>query len=163
MRELDERNLQRFLEYHGIDASIVKFDKPVMKSEEAEKLTKEGIVVKSILLVTDGRPLLCILMGKDRIDLEKIRKLTKANEVRLAKAKEVIKFTGYDIGGVPAFGHLKKLDTIVDEEVFKRSGETFFMGGGSHYTLLRIKGEELFKTLKKVGISYRVESIRVLT
>jgi len=157
---LSEKNLQRFLEFHGIEGEIVEFDTVVMGSERASKVVSEGVVVKSIVLIADDKPILCILRGKDRIDLEKIKKLKNCKEVRLAKAKEVKEITGYDIGGVPPFGHLNKLETIVDEKIRELANETLFLGGGSHYHLLKITGKELFRVLEEVVGNTEIAEIR---
>ncbi len=147
---LTEKNLKKFIEYHHINAEIIEFDESVMKSQEASKLVSDGIVAKSIVLISDGEPVICILEGSRRIDLEKVKNVLGSREVGLAKAKEVKKEVGYDVGGVPPFGHLKRFLTIVDSKLLEKVDETFYMGGGSHHHLLKIKGKELLNALEQL-------------
>ncbi len=135
-------DLKKFLQENEIEGYIVEFDKPVMSSEDARKLTS-GKVVKSILLISDKGPILCILEGEKKIDFEKVKKLIDAKNIRLAKAKEVREITGYDIGALPPFAHNQKILTIIDRAVFNY--EEIYCGGGSHYSLLKIHSQTLKK------------------
>jgi len=93
---LDEKYLKNYLNKLGITFQIIKYEKPVISTKYVEQQIN-GIITKSILLICDNKPLLCFLLGKDKIDLNKIKKYFNCNEVRLAKAKEVEEITGYDI------------------------------------------------------------------
>ena len=135
-------DLKKFLQENELEGYIVEFDKPVMRSEDARKLTK-GKVVKSILLISDKGPILCILEGEKKIDFEKVKGIIRANNIRLAKAKEVREITGYDIGSLPPFAHNQKILTIVDPSIFNY--EEIYCGGGSHYSLLKIHSHILKK------------------
>jgi len=141
---LDDKYLEKFLEENKINAKILRFEKSVMSSEDAMKLVGDN-VVKTILLICDNQPIICILRGKDKIDFEKIKNLG-FKEVRLAKAKEVKEITGYDIGALPPFAHKQRIKTFVDSKVLE--SEKIYCGGGSHRCLLEINIEELLKVLK---------------
>jgi prolyl-tRNA editing enzyme YbaK/EbsC (Cys-tRNA(Pro) deacylase) len=145
---LNEKDLENFLKEKNVNFEILKFEENVISSEKAYEKTK-GVIVKSILLICDNSPLLCILLGKDRINLEKIKNIFGCKDVRLAKAKEVREITGYDIGALPPFPLKQKIRVIVDEKVEKlKDDEIVFCGGGSHYHLLKISKKDLLKTLE---------------
>ena len=153
---LDEKYLENYLNKLGISFQIIKYEKPVMSAKNTEEHT-DGIVAKSIILICDNKPLLCFLLGKDMIDLDKIKKYFNCNEVRLAKAKEVKEITGYDIGGVPPVGLKQKIKTIVDKKIIKLDDDQIiYCGGGSHYHLLRISKKDLLKIME-----YEVYNITV--
>ena len=153
---LDEKYLENYLNKFGIKFQIIKYEKPVMSSKNAEEQV-DGIIAKSIILICDNKPLLCFLLGKDMIDLNKIKKYFNCNEVRLAKAKEVKEITGYDIGGVPPIGLKQKIRTIVDKRVIDlNDDQIIYCGGGSHYHLLRISKKDLLKVME-----YEVYDIKV--
>jgi len=145
---LDDKYLEKFLEENKINAKILRFEKSVMSSEEAMNLVGDK-VVKTILLICDGQPIICILRGKDRIDFEKIKNLG-FKEVRLAKAREVKEITGYDIGALPPFAHKQKLRTFVDSKVLGL--DKIYCGGGCHRCLLEIDVKELLKFLENYEI-----------
>jgi prolyl-tRNA editing enzyme YbaK/EbsC (Cys-tRNA(Pro) deacylase) len=145
---LNEKYLENYLNKLGVSFQIIKYEKPVMSAKNAEEHT-DGIVAKSIILICDNKPLLCFLLGKDMIDLNKIKKYFNCNEVRLAKAKEVKEITGYDIGSVPPIGLKQKIKTIVDKKVIELDdNQIIYCGGGSHYHLLRISKRDLLKIME---------------
>jgi prolyl-tRNA editing enzyme YbaK/EbsC (Cys-tRNA(Pro) deacylase) len=149
---LNEKDLENFLKEKKIEFELVKFEENVITSEKAASQTN-GVIVKSILLICDNQPILCILLGKDKIDFEKIRREINCKEVRLAKAKEVKEITGYDIGALPPVAHKQKIRTIVDKKVNDlEDDETIYCGGGSHYHLLKVKKRDLLKVLEKLDI-----------
>jgi len=136
--------LKKFVEENGIKCEIVEFENPVITSGQAKKVVN-GKIVKSILLIVDNNPYLCILFAEDKIDFEKLKKLLNAKEIRMAKAKEVREIIGYDIGEVPPF--VENVKTIVDEKILSYDKEVF-CGGGSHYSLMKISVGELVKGIK---------------
>jgi len=153
---LDEKYLENYLNKLGITFQIIKYEKPVISSKYAEQQVN-GIIAKSILLICDNKPLLCFLLGKDKIDLDKIKKYFNCNEVRLAKAKEVKEITGYDIGSVPPVGLKQKIKTIVDKSIIDlNDDQIIYCGGGSHYHLLKISKNDLLKIME-----YEVYDIKV--
>ncbi len=149
---LNECHLENFLRDKNIEFELIKFEENVMTSERAAKKIS-GIVLKSILLICDGEPLLCILLGKDKINFEKIKREINCENVRLAKAREVKEISGYDIGAVPPIAHISKIRTIVDSKVsMLGDDEIVYCGGGSHYHLLKMKKGDLMKVLQNVEI-----------
>ncbi|MFP3166839.1 MAG: YbaK/EbsC family protein [Candidatus Nanopusillus sp.] len=153
---LDEKYLENYLNKLGIKFQIIKYEKPVISSKNVEQQVN-GIITKSILLICDNKPLLCFLLGKDIIDLNKIKKYFNCNEMKLAKAKEVKEITGYDIGGVPPIGLKQKIKTIVDKSIIDlNDDQIIYCGGGSHYHLLRISKKDLLKVME-----YEVYDIKV--
>ncbi|OYT42778.1 MAG: hypothetical protein B6U78_00035 [Candidatus Aenigmarchaeota archaeon ex4484_224] len=137
-------DLKNFLEENSIQAEIIEFEKPVITSKDVLKLLGNVKVVKSILIITEKFPIVCILPGNRKIDFEKIKKLFEVKEVRLAKAKEVKEITGYDIGALPPFAHKQKIKTIVDKSL-ENIKEDVYCGGGSHYSLLKINPKILIE------------------
>lgn len=74
-------------------------------------------IVKSLLFMAEGKPLLVLASGPHRVNAE-------ALGVRLgllleqADARAVKVHTGWSIGGVPPFGHPTALHTVMDEDFF---------------------------------------------
>ncbi len=134
----------------GVEFELIKFERDVITSETASSQVN-GIVVKSILLICDGNPILCLLMGKDKVDFEKIKRWLNCKDVRLAKASEVKDVTGYDVGALPPIAHNNNIRTIVDSKLEKLD-EVIYCGSGSHHHLLKIKIKELLKILDNFEI-----------
>jgi prolyl-tRNA editing enzyme YbaK/EbsC (Cys-tRNA(Pro) deacylase) len=69
-----------------------------------------GQIVKSLVFVRDGEPLLVLCSGANTVDAERLG-LAKAD------ADLVRRVTGYAIGGEPPYGHPAPLETLVDEDL----------------------------------------------
>ncbi len=105
-----------------------------------------GSIGKSIvLMVHEAEPVVVIVPGPRRADLDKVAQQVDADpeEVRMADADEVERHVGYPVGGVPPLGHKRPLRTLLDEALLEES--TVFVGGGSDDVMLEIKGADLEK------------------
>jgi prolyl-tRNA editing enzyme YbaK/EbsC (Cys-tRNA(Pro) deacylase) len=71
-------------------------------------------IVKSLIFTADGVPVLVLMDGASRVDMERVRVELGAAEVRRADAALVRETTGYAIGGVPPFGHLTRTRVLAD-------------------------------------------------
>ncbi len=58
-------------------------------------------ICKSLIFAADGEPLLVLMDGASRVDLDRVREELGADRVTRAKADVVRETTGYAIGGVP--------------------------------------------------------------
>ncbi len=75
-----------------------------------------GSIVKSLIFLADGAPLLVLVSGDHRADVKRLRAnlgLSK-NRLRIAQPAEVLARTGFEVGGVPPLGHRLPLRTLVD-------------------------------------------------
>jgi prolyl-tRNA editing enzyme YbaK/EbsC (Cys-tRNA(Pro) deacylase) len=63
--------------------------------------------------------------------------------VRLADAPTVLETTGFEVGALPPFGHLRALTTLIDKHVLGR--EEVYAGGGEVNALLRISPGEIMR------------------
>lgn len=64
-----------------------------------------GAIVKSLVFIADGSPVLALVSGADRVDTGRLATALGASMVRKADADEARAATGYAIGGTPPFGH----------------------------------------------------------
>ncbi len=74
-------------------------------------------IVKSLVFVADGRPVLVLTSGANRVDLDRVAAQLDATEVRKATAAEVREATGYGIGGTPPLGHDTDLAVLLDADL----------------------------------------------
>jgi prolyl-tRNA editing enzyme YbaK/EbsC (Cys-tRNA(Pro) deacylase) len=100
-------------------------------------------IIKSLLFIADGVPVLVIACGTAKVDQRKIAAhLGLANKrVKLAPADFVLERAGYAVGGMPPFGHREKFRTLIDPAVAAQ--KEIYGGGGDERTLLKIATEEL--------------------
>jgi prolyl-tRNA editing enzyme YbaK/EbsC (Cys-tRNA(Pro) deacylase) len=72
-------------------------------------------IVKSLVFVVDGEPVVALVGGADRLDERKLAAAARAETVRRANPTEVREATGYPVGGVPPLGHATPLRCFVDD------------------------------------------------
>ena len=98
---------------------VREFEKPSRTAQQAADAVGCLLnqIVKSLLLRTeDGRPVLALTAGGNRVDEEVVGGVV-GSAVRMADADFVRAHTGYAIGGVPPFGHPERVETLVDEDL----------------------------------------------
>ena len=77
-----------------------------------------GEIVKSLVFLAAGEPVVVLCSGADRVDEAKLATVLGAS-VRRATADESKSATGYAIGGVPPFAHATSLRVIVDRGLLR--------------------------------------------
>jgi prolyl-tRNA editing enzyme YbaK/EbsC (Cys-tRNA(Pro) deacylase) len=103
-------------------------------------------IVKSLVFVADGRPVLVLTSGANRVDTDRVATHLDVSEVRKATADEVRAATGYDIGGTPPLGLDTEVDVLFDvdltrhQEVWAAAGTARHVFGVSPATLLTATG-----------------------
>jgi len=132
--------LKKFLDSKGVWHRFVEFSEPVKTAEQAARKVPVDRIAKSIVMVdSNGHPLLAILKAQDRVSYRKIKKLLAVKDVRLAGAEEVLRFSGFPVGGVAPFNPINPV--LLDPGVL--STDTVFVGGGDVDKLLEVKTKDI--------------------
>jgi len=143
--------VERFIREYGLDVEILRFDEPVRTVEEAAERSKAdpSEIVKTMIFIADDRPIAAMVQGDRRIDLRKLRRVLKADYVRLAKPGEVLKLLGIRIGAIsPLLNSMKRIRCVMDERILMK--ERVLAGGGSEKTLISIRPKDLAEILKPI-------------
>ncbi|MFF5184024.1 YbaK/EbsC family protein [Streptomyces sp. NPDC000345] len=74
-------------------------------------------ICKSLIFAADGEPVLVLMDGASRVDVERVRTELGARKVTRAAADVVRETTGYAIGGVPPFGHRTRTRVLADRSL----------------------------------------------
>jgi prolyl-tRNA editing enzyme YbaK/EbsC (Cys-tRNA(Pro) deacylase) len=74
-------------------------------------------IVKSLVFVIDGNPVLALVSGANRVDERQLTSAAGGARIERADADTVRAATGFPIGGVPPFGHPRQLSTYIDPEL----------------------------------------------
>jgi len=96
----------------GLGDQVREFPQGTRTAEEAAAAVgcEVGQICKSLVFRVGDAPLLVIASGANRVD-----------EARFGAAKAdarfVLEHTGFAIGGVPPFGHPRRIATVVDEDL----------------------------------------------
>lgn len=150
-------DLQTFLHTHAIVGELLFLDVPTPTVETAAQAVgaHPDQIVKSVLFLIDGNPVLAVACGLTPIERRPIadRCQVGRKRVKLANAETVLKFTGYPAGAVPPFGHPQPLPTLVDPGILQY--DQVYAGGGAGNALvclhpreiLRVTGAELVQLI----------------
>lgn len=119
MKEAAQRVAQA-LAAAGVDADIVEFAESTRTAEEAAAAvgTTVGQIVKSLVFLAGGRPVLALVSGANRVDTAKLA-AAAGGTIKRADADTVRTATGYAIGGVPPIGHASSLPTYLDRDLLQ--------------------------------------------
>jgi len=103
----------------GLEIEVREFPEGTRTAEDAARAigVSVGQIVKSLVFTTDGRPVLCLVSGLNRVDGARLAVITGASDVRRASADEVEHATGFAIGGVPPLGHAHPLPIYCDRDL----------------------------------------------
>ncbi len=100
----------------GYRVVVRELDQSTRTAEEAALAVgcSQRQIVKSLVFLADGEAVIVLQRGDRKVDPERLRVALGAEKVRRADADRVYAETGYAIGGVPPFGHLGPLRTVLD-------------------------------------------------
>ncbi len=103
----------------GITADIVEYPQGTRTAADAAAAigATVGQIVKSLVFLADGRPVLVLASGRNHVDTTKLARTAGATRIERADADRVRAETGFAIGGVPPVGHARALDTFIDEDL----------------------------------------------
>ncbi|WP_338495645.1 YbaK/EbsC family protein [Streptomyces sp. SJL17-4] len=100
----------------GLDVEIRRFPDETRTAQQAADAIgcQVSEIAKSLIFAADGVPVLVLMDGASRVDVERVRVELGAERVTRADAKVVRETTGYAIGGVPPFGHITPTRVLAD-------------------------------------------------
>ena len=108
----------------GVDLQVVTFDESTHTAVEAARAVRAelGQFVKSLVFVIpkDGgelEPVVVLMSGPNRVDLPRLGAVLVAPDIRRATAKEANELTGFVIGGIPPFGHERRVRVVMDPDL----------------------------------------------
>ena len=119
MKDFGDEEVRQFLAAHGLEKQIHSFSESTENAYlAAEALGVElGQIVKSVVFLADGKPLLVLMSGDMNVDTKKLKNLLGVRKVRMADAKTVAAVTGYPVGAVPPVAHRQIIPTYLDESL----------------------------------------------
>jgi prolyl-tRNA editing enzyme YbaK/EbsC (Cys-tRNA(Pro) deacylase) len=154
---LDSSHLERFIEIHAIEAEVIPLSvhTPTVEAAARAMGTTPERIVKSLLFLVKGRLVMAIASGPSRVERRAIAAYygVPRKRVELAGADTVLATTGYPVGAVPPFGHLRPLPTLLDRRVLDQP--EVYAGGGSIDALLRVSPAEIVRVTGAVALDLR--------
>jgi prolyl-tRNA editing enzyme YbaK/EbsC (Cys-tRNA(Pro) deacylase) len=105
----------------GVEIAVRRFPQGTRTATDAARAVGCDVaqIVKSLVFMADGRPILALVSGVNRADPARLAAVTGAARVERATGDEARVATGFAIGGVPPFGAQGELSVVVDEDLLR--------------------------------------------
>jgi prolyl-tRNA editing enzyme YbaK/EbsC (Cys-tRNA(Pro) deacylase) len=128
----------------GLAGKIIELDVDARTSQQAADAlgVAVGQIVKSLVFTVNGRPLMVLASGANRVDEAKLGRLAEG-KVRRADPDTVKQATGYTIGGVPPIGHVAPLPIYIDRDLLQY--ELIFGAAGVPECVFPLTPDELVR------------------
>ena len=138
--------LQSRLADDGLDVDVVTLtDSARTAAQAAAALGCEvGQIVKSLVFVRDGEPLMVLCAGDRRVAADRLG-LVPANADQARAA------TGFAIGGIPPLGHPTPLPTLIDESM--RRFATVWAAAGTPHDVFEVGTEQLIAAIPHAEVT----------
>jgi Cys-tRNA(Pro) deacylase len=105
----------------GLEITVERFPEGTRTAADAARAVgcEVAQIVKSLVFVADGTPVVALVSGANRVDLGRLAMAIGSTRVRKADGDEARAATGFAIGGVPPFGHAGDVRLVVDQDLLR--------------------------------------------
>jgi len=136
------RRVAEALAAAGVEAKVRAYAESTRTAEEAASAVgaNVGQIVKSLIFLADGQPILALVSGANRLDTAKLAQIAGA-KISRADADTVRAATGYAIGGVPPVGLASPLPVYCDRDLLQYT--EVWAAAGTPHTVFSIAPESL--------------------
>jgi Cys-tRNA(Pro) deacylase len=119
------------LRAQGVDARLEEFPEGTSTAEAAARAVgcEPAQIVKSIVFVSDGLPVLALVPGDRRADAGRVAAAAGAQSARIATPAEVLTATGFEAGGVAPFPIPRVSRVLIERELLRH--ELVWAGAGT--------------------------------
>jgi Ala-tRNA(Pro) deacylase len=140
--------IRKMLELRGIPFEELHHPEVYTAQEVAQREHISGHrVVKVVVVMADGRPVELVLPASRRVNLDQVRTVLQAQEVRLATEEEMEKvFTGCEVGAIPALRHWKGVAVLMDRSL-NVEGKILFQAG-THADAVRLNFRDWYELVQ---------------
>lgn len=130
--------VRAYLEARGLADGLVEFEQSTKSAQQAADAIgcELGQIVKSLVFVVGGRPVLALIAGDRRGDAAAIGDLLGGGKARFAEEDTVLSATGYAVGGVSPFDLPDALPVFADESLARF--EVVYPAAGTSSSMVRV-------------------------
>jgi Ala-tRNA(Pro) deacylase len=137
--------IRKMLELRGIPFEELHHPEVYTAQEVAQREHVSGHrVAKVVVVMADDRPVELILPASRHVNLDRVRTVLHAHEIRLATEAEMEKFfTGCEVGAIPPLRHWKDVGVLMDRSL-NVEGQIFFQAG-THADAVRLNFRDWYE------------------
>ncbi len=131
----------------GIDFQLIPLIHQVHSVRDVQIACKceASEVIKTMVFIGDN-PIIIILPGDKKADINKIKALIGVQDLRMAKPEEISNLTGYDVGSISPFGINSIIKQIADNSILSLT--SLILGSGQGDILIMISQVEFRKSFR---------------
>ena len=111
-----------------------------------------GQIVKSLVFVAAGRPVVALVSGANRLDERRLGEAAGEPVIK-ADAATARAATGYAIGGVPPFGHATEVPVYMDRDLLRY--DVVWAAAGRPDSVFEIRPERLRELSKATVVDLK--------
>lgn len=132
------KQLTDFLDSQSVKYTVLMHSQAYTAQEIAAIAHVPGKeLAKTVIVKVNGKMIMVVLPASDMVDLKSLKKALGADRVELADESEFKDlFPGCEIGAMPPFGNLYKMDVVVADDLAEN--ETIAFNAGTHRELARM-------------------------
>lgn len=136
--------MQSAIDGLGFDRRVIELAVSARTSQQAADAlgVTVGQIAKSLVFTVNGRPLLVVASGANRVDEAKLGVIAQGR-VRRADADTVRQATGYAIGGVSPLGHPPVLPIYIDRDLLQH--DLLYAAAGAPECVVPLTPDELVR------------------
>lgn len=139
----------------GLDITVVTY--PDGTRTAADAATAIGCdvaqIVKSLIFLVDGELTLALVSGANQLDEKKLAAAAGGAKTGRANADQVREATGFSIGGVPPFGHRRRLPVFIDPDLL--AFDEVWAAAGTPHTVFCAAPQALVAATKGTVVALR--------
>ena len=134
------------LRERGLDLEVKTLPDSTRTAPEAAAAVgvEVGAIVKSLVFVRGEEPVMVLCAGDRRVAAHRLG-LAPANADQARAA------TGFSIGGIPPLGHVRELETVIDESL--RRFDTVWCAAGTPYAVFGVAPDTLIAAIPQAKVT----------
>ncbi|WP_274374061.1 YbaK/EbsC family protein [Aminithiophilus ramosus] len=135
--------VEKALRERGYAGTVLRSEATIFTVDDAARAigAHPEEILKTIVLVADGKPLLALMRGPNRIHTGKVKRFLGARKVSMASPEVVYGLSGFRIGGVAPVGYPQELPALLDEDLFLH--DTVWAAAGTDHAFFPVAPVEL--------------------
>ncbi len=133
------------LQSKGVQHELVTLSGPVKNASNMADILglKPNSVVKTLLFMADGQPVMAMVPGNRKADTGKLKQHLKAEKVTFASENEIRTIADYLATALPPVGLKRPVTSILDKHI--KTGDIVYTAGGSPNVVLKIRVADLLE------------------
>jgi Ala-tRNA(Pro) deacylase len=142
------QSIERFLDDQHVPYSVLHHRPAYTAQQEAAVTHVPGRQwAKTVACLADDRPILAVVPASSLVDVDRLREVTGASEIRLASEREFEgMFPDCETGAMPPLGPLYGQPVFVDRSL--AAAEEIVFDAGSHSEAIKVRYEDFARVVR---------------